>query len=172
MLRIAIAIISIVFLILVVGYGLQHEEEYQHALPNTLTGRILTGDITINHGETLYGRSTLHSALYNVFSSPTTFCALPFEGANAGKASKMNVGGDYTYQKTAPMQATLWFTLDYPNHYKGLKLRVLLSFTHEMAGTFVSQYYDENNQPEKATQEGNFQLHINTENKTCPLPNA
>lgn len=172
MLRIAISTIIIIFLILVVGYGLQHEEEYQHDLPDTLAGTILTGEITINNGQTLYGRSTLHSSLYNVFSTSMTFCALPFEGANAGKASKDNLGGHYTYRKTAPMKATLWFTLDYPKHYNDLKLRVLLTFTHKMGGTFISQYYDENNQPEKATQEGNFQLNTNVENKTCPLPNS
>lgn len=168
MLRIAISVISILLLVLVIGYGLQHEETFQKDTPNTLAGTILTGEVTINHGQTLYGRSTLHSHLYNVFSSPTTFCALPFEGANAGKASKDNVGGYYTYRKTAPMEATLWFTLETPQQYKGLKLRVLLTFTHEMGGTFTSQYYNENNQPEKATQEGNFQLNMNTDNKTCP----
>ncbi|MCL1125870.1 hypothetical protein [Shewanella surugensis] len=169
--RIAIFIVSIIFLILVISYGLQHEEEYQNDTPDTLAGQILTGEITINHGQTLYGRPTLHSHLYNVFSTATTFCALPFEGAKAGKASHENVGGDYYYTKTAPMEATLWFTLDYPKYYNGLKLRVLLTFTHKMGGTFVSQYFDESNHPEKATQEGNFQLNTNTENKICPLPN-
>ncbi|WP_298769063.1 hypothetical protein [uncultured Shewanella sp.] len=170
MLRIVISVISVLLLVLVIGYGLQHEEAFQKDTPNTLAGTILTGEVTINHGQTLYGHPTLHSSLYNVFSNATTFCALPFKGAKVNEAEKENVSGHYTYQKTAPMQATLWFTLDNPKQNKGLKLRVLLTFTHEMGGTFTSQYYDENNQPEKATQEGHFQLNMNTGNKTCPLP--
>ncbi|WP_299010515.1 hypothetical protein [uncultured Shewanella sp.] len=168
MLRIAISVISILLLVLVIGYGLQHEERFQKDTPSTLAGTILTGKVTMSHGQTLYGYPTLDSPLYNLFSSPTAFCSLPFKNANADKAFKDNVSGHYTYRKTAPMEATIWFTLETPQQYNGLKLRVLLTFTHAMGGTFTSQYFDKNNQPEQATQEGNFQLSMNTDNKTCP----